>query len=203
MAQGSADTDRCRWTILTSVAPLSGGSPAWAALGRMGLVLKVCPRYDGRDISLYGVVYSRGVSVAGIHLAEQGYVHDVPCCSHSPSLEVLPCSSQATPERAGDRETSPTETVTSNRQRLPNMRFSPKNMLNMICNRRNISMTILRRITRGCLLRRRVLALILAALTAACDSDAPSTSPTSGTAATPATEGGERVCASPGLRCHG
>ena len=52
MAQGSAVIDHCRWTIPTSVAPLGGGSPAWAALGRMGLILKVCPRYAGPDIPL-------------------------------------------------------------------------------------------------------------------------------------------------------
>ena len=58
-------------------------------------------------------------------------------------------------------------------------------------------MTILRRITRGCPLHICVLALILAALSAACGSDAPSTSSTSGTAAAPATEGAESESAPP------
>ena len=52
-------------------------------------------------------------------------------------------------------------------------------------------MTILRRITRGSPLHIWVLALILAALSAACGSGAPSDSPTSGSAAAPATDGAE------------
>ena len=55
----------------------------------------------------------------------------------------------------------------------------------------------MRRIIRGCPLHIRALALILATLTAACGSDAPSTSPTSGTAAAPATEGAESGSAPP------
>ena len=55
----------------------------------------------------------------------------------------------------------------------------------------------MRRITRGCPLHIRALALILATLTAACGSDAPSTSPTSGTTAAPATEGPESETAPP------
>ena len=51
------------------------------------------------------------------------------------------------------------------------MRFSPYSTLDMICNRRNINVTILRRITRGCLLHLCALALVLAALSAACGSD--------------------------------
>ena len=58
-------------------------------------------------------------------------------------------------------------------------------------------MMILRRITRGCPLHICALALILATLTAACGSDAPSTSPTSGTAAAPATEGAGSESAPP------
>ena len=37
--------------------------------------------------------------------------HHRPCCSHSPALEALPCSSPATPERAEDGEIGPTGTA--------------------------------------------------------------------------------------------